>query len=113
MKKLNIGNKERPIKLGLNQSILYCELRGVTITEMNEDFQKIASGTGTGAEVRDLVYSALKDGCRAAKIESDFDNMDVGDWLEVLDAKELTKFFESMAGAMPKGEADSSDKKKV
>lgn len=108
---MNINNTEYPIKFGMNQSILYCELRGISITEMNAEFGKMADGKFTGAELRDLIWSALKDGARYAKQEFPFTNYDVGDWMEDLKADAITDFIEEMSGTLPKPKKES--KKKV
>lgn len=109
---MNIGGKDRPIKIGLNQSIEYCELRGITITQMNEDYVKLQNGAGTGSEVRDLIWSALKDGARVAGEEFDHTNYDVGDWLEDLDPETMAEFFKEVADSMPKADGEVKEDKK-
>ena len=108
-----IGGKERPIKIGLNQSIIYCELRGISITKMNDDFVKLANGSGTGAEVRDLIWSALKDGARKAKEPFEVDNFEVGDWLEEMEPEQMATFMNDLASSMPKVRAGKGKKKVV
>lgn len=98
---MKIGNKERSVKFGLNQSILYCELRGISITQMNADFSRLVAG-GNGSEIRDLIWSALKDGARFNKEEFDHDNFDVGDWMETIEEGELAKFLDELVESMPK-----------
>lgn len=97
---MKIGGKDRPIKFGLNQSILYCELRKINISEMNKDFSKIANG-GTGSEIRDLVWSALKDGARYEKTDFKFTNLDVGDWFDSIEEGEMEKFLQELLDSMP------------
>ena len=108
---MKINNKEFPTKFGLNQSILYCELRGINITQMNEEFAGFVNGEHTGGEIRDLIWSSLKDGARVAKVDFPYTNLDVGDWMEDISAEEMTSFIEEMAGDLPKAKANS--KKKV
>lgn len=98
---INIGGKERPIKFGLQQSITYCEMRGITISEMQDELSKLVSGDGTGAEIRDLLYSALKDGARVKKLNDEFEAADVADWIEEIDPDELKKAFSVMGESMP------------
>lgn len=107
---MKIGGKERPIKFGINQSVLYCELRKINITQMNAEIASFASGEYTGGEFRDLMWSALKDGARVKKEVFDFDNLDVGDWIEELDSKDMEAFIIEMSGTLPKA---SASKKKV
>ena len=109
---MKIGDKDYLLKFGLNQSILYCELRGISITQMNEDFASFANGTHTGSEIRDLIWSALKDGARFNKTEFKYNNFDVGDIMEEIDPTEITNALKTMAGTLPKVKK-GVDKKKA
>ena len=93
-KTINIGGEDRPIKFGINQSILYCELRDISITEMSKDMEKFINGSG--AELRDFMWSALKDGARKEKIDFDYTPEDIGDWMEDMSEEEMEKFFAGM-----------------
>ena len=97
-----IAGKERPLKFGINQTDLYCTLRGISVTQMNEEFQRFADGNYTGGEIRDLIWSALKDGARKEGIEFDLTNFDIGDAMEDLKEGELDKALAAMAEGMPK-----------
>ena len=110
---MNIGGKERPVKIGFNQSVLYCELRGVSISAMNEDYQKMAQGQGNGSEVRDLIWSALKDGARVAKEEFEYSNLDVGDWMEEIEPGQVTEFINELSANLPTRKDKTKSKKKV
>ena len=99
--KINIGGEERPLKFGLQQSISYCEMRNVSINEMQDELGKLVDGKGTGAEIRDLLYSALKDGARVDKKPFDFTPEDVADWIEEINPEELKKAFSVMGSSMP------------
>ena len=105
---MNIGNKERHLKFGLNQSILYCELRGVTITQMNKEMSMLA--TDSGGILRDLVWSALKDGARVAGDRFEYTNFEVGDWLEVITEEGIKEFIDAMTATLPT--VKDEDKKK-
>ncbi len=107
---MKIGGEERLIKIGLNQSILYCELRNISITEMNADLAKLSKGTG--AELRDLIWSALKDGARVSGTEFKYTEYDVGDWIEELDPSELGEFMKALINSMPKSKPGNSNGKK-
>jgi len=108
---MKIGGEERLIKIGLNQSILYCDLRKISITEMNADLAKLSNGTG--AELRDLIWSALKDGARVSGTEFKYTEYDVGDWIEELDPSELGEFMKALINSMPKSKGKSKSKKKA
>ena len=107
---MKIAGKEYPIKLGLNQSIEYCELRGITINQMNDDFTRMANGEGTGSEIRDLLWSVLKDGARVAGTKFTMSNYDVGDLIEAMSTDEMTEFMEELAGSMPKKQPNAKKK---
>ncbi len=96
---MNIGGEERPLKFGFNQSIFYCEQRGITITQMNVDLTKISTDMGV---FRDTIWSALKEGARQDGKEFDHTVYDVGDWLQEIEAKEVTGAINELTGSMPK-----------
>jgi len=106
-----IGGEDRPIKFGINQTDLYCTLRGISITVMQEEMKKFVNGDYTGGEIRDLIWSALADGARKEKIDFPFTNLDVGDWLEEVQEGELTKALNEMNAGAPKVRANSAKKK--
>ena len=110
---MKIGNKEYPTKFGINQSILYCEQRNVSISKMQEEFDAFAKGTHNGGELRDLIWSALKDGARVAKVDFPFSNTDVGDWMEDIDAGEIQNMLEDMLGDLPKAKKADAKKKVI
>ncbi len=97
---MKIGGKDRTIKCGLNQSFEYCELRKISISEMNADLSNIAKGDGS--QIRDLIWSALKDGARIENVEFEYTNYDIGDWLETIDDGEIEKFFKDYLKSLPK-----------
>ena len=110
---MNIGGLDRPIKMGLNQSIAYCELRGISITQMNKEFKRFTDGMHSGSEVRDLIWSALKDGARKAKVEFPYDNLDVGDWIEDIKPEAVIEFINKLSTTLPKADGRPNSKKKV
>ena len=107
MTEIKINGREYPIKWGLQQSIEYCDLRGVSISDYQKDLGKITSDMGI---LRDMVWSALKDGARKAKQEFALSNMDVSDLLDEATAEESKQIVETLAGTLPQ---DRSKKKAV
>lgn len=105
-----IGGEDRPLKFGVNQSILYCELRNVPINQMDKDIQNFAVGNTSGAEIRDMLWSALKDGARKAGNAFDFTPEDVGDWMEEVNEENFKEFFTEMRNSSPKGTKSSKKK---
>jgi hypothetical protein len=87
-----IGGKTRPLKFGTNQTILFCQLRGCTMQDYTELFKQKKSKSSQldaydldGSEIRDLIWSALKDGARYQREEFDFTPEDVADWMDECD----------------------------
>ncbi|MCA9496284.1 MAG: hypothetical protein KC589_05055 [Nanoarchaeota archaeon] len=99
---MKIGGKERKIKAGLNQSVLFVELRGINLSDYQDVVSKIGGDNQTGSEIRDLVWSCLKDGARISGEQFPFTNYDVGDWLETLEDGEMEKFIKEFLESMPK-----------
>jgi len=97
---MKVGGKERKVKFGLNQSILYCELRKINITKMNEEYNSLSTGDFNGSEFRDLLWSALKDGARINKEAFEDDNLTVGDWLEELTSEDIVSLMGELTGSM-------------
>ena len=107
---INIGGKLRPIKFGTNQSARYCQVRGVTLAEMQKELEHIE--TSDGSSIRDLIYSALWAGCKTDKLEVDFDEYDMGDWIDEMGQEELNKIFQVLIDSNDSGkEEEGSDAK--
>ena len=111
---IKIGGKLRPIKFGTNSTALLCEIRGITLNDMglmlSED--RINNNEITGGEIRDMIYAGLVSAARSKKIEIDFDNYTVGDWIDEIDPNELVKAFEVLGQSQPQG-SNKTPKKKV
>jgi hypothetical protein len=99
VKKIKIGGKEFPLSFGINQSILYCNLRNISITEMEGELANIE--TSDGSSIRDLLWSALKDGARREGIEFEYTNYDVGDMME--EPSVIASFMESLNESIGNG----------
>ena len=93
-----IGGKKRPLKFGINQTEIFCKTRGITAGEFIEMFteEKLNALALTGGEVRDLVWSGLKDGARFKKQEFKYTPEDIGDWIDEMSMKDPKKFQEVM-----------------
>ena len=96
--KVKLAGKEYPIWWGLNQSIEYCDLRGITVTQYHEELTKLADSTG--AEMRDLIWSALKDGARKEGQEFSLTNYDVGDLLDQVQEGEMEEVIKSLTESL-------------
>ena len=107
---ISIGGEDRPVKFGTNQTAVYCDLRGKSLAEYQKELTNL---TDVGV-IRDLIYSALFAGCKAEKKDVNFDNFDVGEWIDEMQPGDLAKVFDVLAASNDGGgepEADDSKKK--
>ena len=79
--------------------MFYCELRGVSIDEMSKQLTNIS---GDVSVLRDLLWSAFRDGARVDKKEFTLDNFDVADLMEDMKAEEIDTLLKSMTDTLPK-----------
>lgn len=110
---LNIGGAMRPAKFGTNSTSIYCQTRGVPLSQYNLDWTKIIQGTGNGSEVRDLIFSALAAGHISAKVDGPFPatNMEVGDWIDDCEPQEIKRFFDLIVAQIsPNGQGAKPSK---
>jgi hypothetical protein len=94
-----IGGKNHSMKWGLNQSMFYCELRGISIDEMNKQLTNIAADVSV---LRDLLWSAFKDGARVDNKEFTLSNFDIADLMEDMESGEIETLLSSMTKTLPK-----------
>lgn len=90
-----LGGKVRGIKFGINAWAIFCDLQKCKLSEVGDRMQA-ASG------FRDLVYSGLAANCRSKKIDLDFDQYDVGDWMDDLKESDI----EEIMGALDKSKGN-------
>ena len=109
---MNIGNKDRPIKFGINQTDLFCELRGITLKDYYELLAKFETGEYMFGDIRDLVWSALKDGARQAKTEFTLDRFDVGDMMDENPTEIIAQTLTELVGTLPKATDNGTTAKK-
>lgn len=95
---VRIGGKLRPVKFGTNQTIVFCQLRGITLKDYAETFkqERLDNYSVDGSESRDLIWSALKDGARYKNQDFEYKPEDIGDWLDNVDESELKKMFSAI-----------------
>jgi hypothetical protein len=91
--RIDIGGKSRPIKFGTNQTSILCDLRKYTLKELHEVYGPNNWSTDKIAakDIRDLLYSGLYAGSLSAKEHVDFNEFDVGDWMDEADQAEVKK----------------------
>ena len=110
---MNIGGEDRPVKFGMNTWIEYCELRGISITKLGEDLDVISKGGGSGSEIRDLIWSSLVSGAKSKRINFDYTNYDVGDWMDDIKQTELANFFSDIGKSVDSKITPPAGKKKI
>jgi len=62
-------------------------------------------------DIRDLVWSALKDGARQAGEPFEFDNLTVGDWMDENPAKIIAETLTELVGSLPTPTENGAKKK--
>ncbi len=98
---VSIGGKPRLVKFGTNQLAIFTQMHKVDLSEADFGMHHL----------RDLIYSALVAGAKKKKETVDFDEWEVGEWIDELPDEELQKIVDSFTNSLPQGEADSSKKK--
>lgn len=99
---INIGGKLRLVKFGTNASAVFSEKVGKDLSELS----------ATAMTVRDLIWAGLVAGARKRKETVDFDEWDVGDWIDEMDEAQFAKVTQTLTNAQPVGDGDPSPKKK-
>ncbi|MGP8215796.1 MAG: hypothetical protein ACLQQ4_09560 [Bacteroidia bacterium] len=100
MVQINIGGKLRPFKFGFNAIDIFCREHCIGIAEFGERFAKIANGSSTLGELRDMVYAGLYGGALSNNQPVDFNSYQVGDWMDEMGKDELARMMEDIAGSL-------------
>lgn len=93
-KKINIGGKQRPFKMGMNASYLICE-------ELKIPIEKLGEAIGSENMVKNIIviiWAGLYAGCKYDKIDVDFDRWDVGNWIDDLEQEKFAEIITSITG---------------
>lgn len=90
------------VKFGTNQTAIFCDLQKCDLKKYYSIIPNLATMELGGSELRDLLYSALKDGCRVAKKDFSLTVEEVADLLDVLIQEEPAKLAEVFAIMAPK-----------
>ena len=92
---LKIGGKERLLKFGTNQTAIFCDKHNLSLTGYSDSLNTDNAKPG---HLRDLIWSSLVAGAKYNKEEVDFDEYNVGDWIDDLPQNNLQKIFDTMGG---------------
>lgn len=98
---VELGGRKRLVKFGLNQMAIYTQKHRIDLSEMT---------TIGVAEIRDLIWSGLVAGAKKNGEEIDFDEWQVGDWLEEMEQTEYDAVMQTFQKAMPSGDGDAKKK---
>jgi len=98
---VSIGGKPRLAKFGTNQLAIFTQMHKVDLSEADFGMHHL----------RDLIYSALVAGAKKQKQDVDFDEWEVGEWIDEMEEAELQKVIEAFTNSMPNQEGDDSKKK--
>lgn len=96
-----IGGKTRLFKFGINQLAIFSEKHSLNLSEVEMGM----------SQIRDLFWSALVAGARKRKEEVDFDEWDVGEWIDEMEQSDFDKVVNAMNQSMPEQESGASKKK--
>ena len=96
-----IGGKTRLFKFGINQLAIFSEKHSLNLSEVEMGM----------SQIRDLFWSALVAGARKKKEEVDFDEWDVGEWIDDMEQSDFDKVVEAMNQSMPEQGTKYSKKK--
>lgn len=90
----DIGGQKRLVKFGTNATAVFCDERGVSLSEFQSiTFQDIKPG-----ELRDIIWSGLVAGAHKEDKDIDFNKWDVGEWIDDLDEDTLDEVFDLIQG---------------
>ena len=98
---VHIGGEPRPIKFGTNQLAIYTQKHKIDLDGVNFGM----------AEFRDLLWSALVAGARKYGKPAEFDEWQVGEWMDEMDPAEFQKVIDCFNASMPKSEGETTEKK--
>lgn len=108
MNYIQAGDKKRPIHTGSYMLQQFCEANGLTLEQLTSDF----SGTvGTTKRAVSFLYHSFLDGCRKGRIEPDFEEADVWDWIDT-DPELPSRVYEAFAASMPAPQSSNGVAKK-
>ena len=109
---MNINGKEMPLKYGVNQTDEFCELRGITLNQYYKLLADFETGNYTFGVIRDLIWTALKDGARQAGTEFTLSVYDVGDAMDTDPAGYISEALVQLVETLPKPTDNGGAKKK-
>ena len=93
---VSIGGRSRLVKFGTNQLALFTQKHNLQLSEVSFGMEHI----------RDLIWSGLVAGAKMRKEDIDFDEWQVGEWIDEMEEAEFNKIIDAFNNSMPeKGES--------
>ena len=89
---LEIGGKKRTLHFSMNFWASFTDLLNISLAEIGDVFSNGISIKG----LRTLIYSGLLAYDQENKKEIDYDEFDIGNWLEDIEATEIEKIIVAM-----------------
>jgi len=89
---LKIGGKNRTLHFSMNFWATFTDLLGISLDELGEVFQK---GVSLKAIIN-IIYVGILTYDQENKKEINYDNFDVGNWLEDITAEQIEKVIQAM-----------------
>ena len=121
-KLITIGGKERPLKFGTNQTAKYCEVRSISLQDYWPGLIKMSLKQTDkkyddykdchDINIIDLVYSDLWAGAKTEKIDIEFNEFDIGDWMDEIAVEDMTSVFDTLSESNDDGIKDKEVSKK-
>ena len=107
---IELGGQKRPLRFGTNQTAVFCGIRKIGLSEYATIMSE--NGLSDPANIRDLLYSALFAGAKSEKLPVDFDEYQVGDWMDAADqAVLMEQLSEAITGTASPNAAPQGKKK--
>lgn len=98
---LEIGSKKRTLHFSMNFWANFTDMLNIGLAEIGDVFSNGISIKG----LRALIYSGLLAYDQENKNEIDYDEFDVGNWLEDIEATEIEKIIQAMTESKILGNA--------
>jgi hypothetical protein len=112
MNKMKVGGSEMPIKFSINQTDEFCELRDISLKQYYELLAGFESGNYRFKDIRGLIWSALKEGARIEGVPFEYDEYQIGEFMDEDPARYITEALKHLVETLPKPTDNGTAKKK-
>ena len=109
---MDINGKDMPVKFSINQTDLFCELRDISLKEYYELFAGFGTGNYRFKDIRGLIWSALKEGARIEGVPFEYDEYQIGEFMDEDPARYIKEAMQQLIETLPKPTDNGTAKKK-